>query len=117
MHGTKEGKFKLKVTTLNVRSLRSKQKQEEVVQLMLSTQTDFLIITESWLNYSVLNAFEGVKVAQTPPSESKGVLVLTGKEISNLQPVLPSLWTPHTIMLKAHVKSIGDSITIVGHYS
>ena len=51
------------MTTLNARSLRSRQKQEEVVQLMETTQTDILVVTESWLNYSVLNAFEGVKVA------------------------------------------------------
>ena len=37
--------------------------------------------------------------------------------MSNLQPVLPSLWTPHTILLKAHVKELGDSLTVVGHYS
>ena len=84
---------------------------------MNETKTDILIITETWLDYSVLNTFEGIRVAQTPHCGSKGILVLTSGRISNLQAIQPELWTPHTILLKAHIKEIHDSITIVGHYN
>ena len=84
---------------------------------MTESQTDILVLTETWLDYSVLNTFEGVRVAQTPYCSSKGILVLTSKRISNLQAIQPQLWSPHTILLKAHVKEIDDSITVIGHYS
>ena len=84
---------------------------------MNDSQADVVVVTETWLSYSVLNAFQGVRVAQSPHLDSKGVMVLTGPRVSNLQALVPSLWTAHSIFLKARVRDLNDSLTVVAHYS
>ena len=84
---------------------------------MNDSQADVVVVTETWLSYSVLNAFQGVRVAQSSHFDSKGVMFLTGPRISNLQALVPSLWTAHSIFLKARVRDLNDSLTVVAHYS
>jgi tetraacyldisaccharide-1-P 4'-kinase len=58
-------------------------------------------------------------VAQSPPAEHQGLLLLTGKDVTKIKPLLTEFWTPTTIAVELTVKKDDKQgkVIVIGHYS
>ena len=99
--------------TLNVRSVRMREKWLKL-QAQWPAETDVMILTETWLNRSIVNYVSHAHAVQSPPCNHQGILMLLKEPAYNVQPVLPDLWDSCTIAVKIHYrhKSAEDLSTV-----
>ena len=83
----------------------AQKKLQEVCSIASLAQPDIVILTETWLKYSIKPSLNTPHVLQSPASPHQGVAILGLNNTINLQPVLTALWTPHTIAALAHIKT------------
>ena len=78
---------------------------------------DITVLCETWLTTTIVHRIAGVRALQTPLAPHQGVLLVLGERVTDVQPVVPGLWSPRLIVAKVHIGDLNDRITVVGHYS
>ena len=112
------GHQRVSVLTLNVRSVRTKAKQLAVMQAMRELgPKDITVLCETWLTTPLVHRIAGVRALQSPLAPHQGVLIVLGERVTDVQPVVPGLWSPRLIVAKVHIGDLNDRVTVIGHYS
>ena len=91
-----------------------------MLQYVKDKKPALAFITETWLRERVMFNVKGAKIAQSPPSNNQGVLILALFQTVNLQPIYEPLWTVNTIVTLCHFKvNTRDHIAVycLAHYS
>ena len=76
-------------------------KQKQIVNILESSKADLLIVTETWIKFGFPKSLKQFNVVKSPPDPSQGTLIVAGNRITRLQPMLASIWTLNTIVIKA----------------
>ena len=84
---------------------------------MTDNKPDFLIITETWLKSKLSDSIRGVSIAQSKLWHNQGVAILCGTNVTNIQPLEPSLWSENIIVIKASIRSTRSPLIIIGYYA
>ena len=98
--------------------MKRRNKFDQVSSHLLP-KADVVILTETWLEYHITPYETSSFLAQSKPNRYRGVIVMTGQRISNMQPVLPEFWTECIVATSLQFKN-GEEMTqlyVVGVYA
>ena len=85
-----------------------------------SGEANLIVLTETWLQSPLTAIFQTKHILQSPLSRYQGVAIIGGKDTVNLQPLLPQMWTEHTIaglLTKRGKDKSLSQLVIIAHYS
>ena len=99
--------LKIKVGTLNARSIRKLPKQKQLLDYFINSDLDVLNVQETWLDLQLEPTPEQSKLVRFMHSKPRdqrgeGVLTLIKREGMNIQPTLELLWTPWLMVTVIH---------------
>ena len=100
-----------------MRSLASNEKLGQIINLINEHEIDLAVLTETWLKHDVAHSLANVAVAQSEHHPSRGVLILGKGTIRAFQPLLPAIWSPNLIVVKAQFTKTLAPLAVIGHYS
>ena len=72
------------MATINVRSISSIHKYNEIVKSLEVSRTDIVVATETWLPFSILNRGGCRKVAQSAVAPKQGIVIFGGTNIIDI---------------------------------
>ena len=87
--------LKMRIATLNVRSIRSKDRLLKVNQMFNEREDDVMVITETIHNRQLL--MDGLNLIHTTPEDRKGCgVAILSKRSWKLTPLFKQFWTDCT---------------------
>ena len=93
------------------------QKLHNLVDIINTHEIDIMVLTETWLQRDIAHRLSNVVVAQSSHLASQGVVILGQRKVTSLQPILPVLWSPTMIIVKARSHRNKAAFVVIGHYS